>query len=87
MNFSRQALLGMGMIIGGSVMLYAVVNQVTTSNTPPTEPAIVEPAAAQTNAPKPLTTDVETEKRLLAQKQKERAARVATRFRRCWQVL
>ena len=82
MNFSRQALLGTGMIIGGSVMLYAMVNQVNTHNPPPTEPAIVEPAAAQTNAPKPLTTDVETEKRLLAQKQKERAARVAEQEKR-----
>lgn len=82
MNFSRQALLGIGMIIGGSVMLYAMVDQINTNNPPAPAPAIVEKPAAKATTAKPLTTDVDTEKRLLAQKQKERAARVAEQEQR-----
>ncbi|MCG3862174.1 LysM peptidoglycan-binding domain-containing protein, partial [Psychrobacter sp. Ps5] len=38
-------------------------------------------------SPQPLTTDIETEKRILAQKQKERAARVAEQERRAQKFL
>ena len=42
MNFSRQALLGIGMIIGGSVMLYAMVQQIGDSNKTKPASAMIE---------------------------------------------
>ncbi|MFC6380959.1 LysM peptidoglycan-binding domain-containing protein [Psychrobacter glacincola] len=87
MNFSRQALLGIGMIIGGSVMLYAMVQQIgDTNNSQPASAMIDQPSAEPTSV-QPLTTDIETEKRILAQKQKERAARVAEQEKRAQQFL
>ncbi|WP_288727048.1 LysM peptidoglycan-binding domain-containing protein [uncultured Psychrobacter sp.] len=87
MNFSRQALLGIGMIIGGSVMLYAMVQQIGDSNKTKPASAMVEKQSPAQESPQPLTTDIETEKRILAQKQKERAARVAEQERRAQQFL
>ncbi|MGM8898852.1 MULTISPECIES: LysM peptidoglycan-binding domain-containing protein [unclassified Psychrobacter] len=87
MNFSRQALLGIGMIIGGSVMLYAMVQQIGTNDKPATPAAIVEKSSTEQTTVEPLTTDIETEKRILAQKQKERAARVAEQEKRAQQFL
>ncbi|WP_058368245.1 LysM peptidoglycan-binding domain-containing protein [Psychrobacter sp. ENNN9_III] len=87
MNFSRQALLGIGMIIGGSVMLYAMVQQIGTNDKPATPAAIVEKSSTEKTTVEPLTTDIETEKRILAQKQKERAARVAEQEKRAQQFL
>ncbi|WP_298737386.1 LysM peptidoglycan-binding domain-containing protein [uncultured Psychrobacter sp.] len=87
MNFSRQALLGIGMIIGGSVMLYAMVQQIGTNDNTVAAPAIVETSAEEQQAVTPLTTDIETEKKLLAQKQKERALRVAEQEKRAEQFL
>ena len=87
MNFSRQALLGIGMIIGGSVMLYAMVQQIgDTNNSQPASAMIDQPSAEPTSV-QPLTTDIETEKRILAHKQKERAARVAEQEKRAQQFL
>ena len=87
MNFSRQALLGIGMIIGGSVMLYAMVQQIGDSNKTKPASAMIEKQSPTQESPQPLTTDIETEKRILAQKQKERAARVAEQERRAQQFL
>ncbi|WP_413501300.1 LysM peptidoglycan-binding domain-containing protein [Psychrobacter maritimus] len=87
MNFSRQALLGIGMIIGGSVMLYAMVQQIGDSNKPQPASAIIDKPSPAQESPQPLTTDIETEKRILAQKQKERAARVAEQEKRAQQFL
>ncbi|GAA0318186.1 SPOR and LysM peptidoglycan-binding domain-containing protein [Psychrobacter aestuarii] len=87
MNLSRQALLGMGMIVGGSVMLYAMVNQVNNNPAPAAKPAAVAQTEKAPAAKPPLTTDVETEKRLLAQKQKEREARVAEQQKRAQEIL
>ncbi|WP_350562515.1 LysM peptidoglycan-binding domain-containing protein [Psychrobacter sp. CAL346-MNA-CIBAN-0220] len=87
MNFSRQALLGIGMILGGSVMLYAMVQQIGTSDTPEPKPAIVDKKSTEQPVSQPLTTDIDTEKRLLAQKQKERATRVAEQEKRAQQFL
>ena len=87
MNFSRQALLGIGMIIGGSVMLYAMVQQIGDSNKSQPASAMVDKPSAEPTSAQPLTTDIETEKRILAQKQKERAARVAEQERRAKQFL
>ncbi|WP_413519638.1 LysM peptidoglycan-binding domain-containing protein [Psychrobacter glacincola] len=87
MNFSRQALLGIGMIIGGSVMLYAMVQQIGDSNKSQPASAMVDKPSNEPTSAQPLTTDIETEKRILAQKQKERAARVAEQERRAKQFL
>ena len=87
MNFSRQALLGIGMIIGGSVMLYAMVQQIGDSNEPQPASAMVDKPGPEQESPQPLTTDIETEKRILAEKQKERAARVAEQEKRAQQFL
>ena len=87
MNFSRQALLGIGMIIGGSVMLYAMVQQIGDSNKPQPSSAMIDKPSPAQESPQPLTTDIETEKRILAQKQKERAARVAEQEKRAQQFL
>ncbi len=82
MNFSRQALLGIGMIIGGSVMLYAMVQQIGSSDEQAQVPIIVNESKDEQAVTTPLTTDIDTEKRILAQKQKERAARVAEQEKR-----
>ncbi|GAF53759.1 LOW QUALITY PROTEIN: TolA protein [Psychrobacter sp. JCM 18900] len=87
MNFSRQALLGIGMIIGGSVMLYAMVQQIGDSDQPEPMSAMVDKSSSEQESPQPLTTDIETEKRILAQKQKERAARVAEQEKRAKEFL
>ena len=89
MNFSRQALLGIGMILGGSVMLYAMVQQIGDSSNEQPAPisAMVDTPSTEQAAAQPLTTDIETEKRILAQKQKERAARVAEQEKRAQQFL
>ena len=87
MNFSRQALLGIGMIIGGSVMLYAMVQQIGDSNQPEPVSAMIDEPSTEQASSQPLTTDIETEKRILAQKQKERAARVAEQEKRAQQFL
>ncbi len=87
MNFSRQALLGIGMIVGGSVMLYAMVQQIGASEKQAVAPAMVEQAETQPAASTPLTTDIDTEKRILAQKQKERVARVAEQEKRAQQFM
>ncbi len=87
MNFSRQALLGIGMIIGGSVMLYAMVQQIGASNNQEPTSAMVDKPTAEQEMSQPLTTDIDTEKRILAQKQKERVARVAEQEKRAKQFL
>ena len=87
MNFSRQALLGIGMIIGGSVMLYAMAQQISDSNKPHLPSALIDQPSSEQESSQPLTTDIETEKRILAQKQKERAARVAEQEMRAQQFL
>lgn len=79
--------MGIGMIIGGSVMLYAMVQQIGDSNKTKPASAMIEKQSPAQESPQPLTTDIETEKRILAQKQKERAARVAEQERRAQQFL
>ncbi|GAF59179.1 TolA protein [Psychrobacter sp. JCM 18902] len=79
--------MGIGMIIGGSVMLYAMVQQIGDSNEPQPASAMVDKPSPEQESPQPLTTDIETEKRILAEKQKERAARVAEQEKRAQQFL
>lgn len=78
MNFSRQALLGVGMIVGGIVMLSAMVQQLGNHEEKNTSPTIVNAADAATSSTTPLTIDVVTEKRILAQKQQQREQRIAS---------
>lgn len=85
MNFSRQALLGIGMIMGGSVMLFAMVQQIGANNKSADKSVMIQKADTQQATPAPLTTDIDTEKRILAQKQKERTARVAEQEKRAQQ--
>ncbi len=87
MNFSRQALLGIGMILGGSVMLYAMVQQIGASDEQVSAPVVVEQAEVVPDTSRPLTTDIDTETRLLAQKQQERIARVKDQEQRAEQFL
>ena len=77
MNFSRQALLGVGMIVGGIVMLSAMVQQLGNHEEKDLVPTTVNAADADISSSAPLTIDVATEKRILAQKQQERERRVA----------
>lgn len=67
------------MMVGGGVVLFAMVQQVGISNqaNAPEPTAIEQSASADLEDGQPLTTDVATEERILAQKQKEREARVA----------
>ena len=87
MNFSRQALLGIGMILGGSVMLYAMVQQIGASDEQASAPVVVEQAEVAPATSRPLTTDIDTETRLLAQKQQERVARIKAQEQRAEQFL
>lgn len=78
MDSSRQLLLGIGVFIGGGVLLASMMKQVdhskdTAADTAP-QVAQVEPAAAQQN---PLTADLETEERILAEKRAEREKKMA----------
>lgn len=77
MKFSKQAMLGTGVLVGGSVLLYATVQQILHSKpaAPQNTPVVVASAPAP-SADTPLTVDINTEKQLLEQKQKEREARV-----------
>lgn len=88
MSLSRQTLLGMGMFFGGSVMLFAMMQQIGDKKITD-EPEVVATANAEdaTATAEPLTTDIETEKRILAQKQKEREARVAEQEQRAKEFL
>lgn len=88
MRLTRQSILGLAMFVGGGVMLYAMLNQVDTTNatTQNFEPVAVVTDAGDTTQV-PLTTDIETEKRILEQKQKERAAKVAEQEQRTQQLL
>jgi LysM repeat protein len=68
-------------------MLYAMVQQIGDSNKPQPASAMIDKPSPAQESPQPLTTDIETEKRILAQKQKERAARVAEQEKRAQQFL
>lgn len=79
MKFSKQTLLGTGVVLGGSVLLYATMHQVMNTDPPAQDDnnaAMVAPATQDDGGGNPLTADIQTEKSILAQKQKEREARV-----------
>lgn len=91
MNFSKQALLGTGVFLGGGLLLYSVVHQVQQTPQSPVPTAVAsatsattKSAAADTN---PLTADIATEQKILAQKQQEREQRVSKLDRQAQQYL
>lgn len=107
MSLSRQGILGVVLFIGGSVMLYAMVQKVNdnTAQTTDITANSVQMSDVQSNDVKsnqhhqgssqnssqsiesdlmvePLTTDIETEKQILAKKQQQRIANVKEQERR-----
>ncbi len=77
MKISKQGVLGASMLIGGSIMLFAITQQPEPANKAektPTEaqvPAEVD-LVEVTEDNQELTTDIETEKKILEEKQQER---------------
>lgn len=92
MKFSKQALLGTTVLLGGSVLLYATMHQVLNTPAKPaanSQQVIAEPTTDNQSATsnEPLTADIATEKNLLAQKQKEREQRVAAQEQQAQQYM
>ena len=92
MKFSKQALLGTTVLLGGSVLLYATMHQVLNAPAKPaanSQQVIAKPTTDKqsTISNEPLTADVATEKNLLAQKQKEREQRVAAQEQQAQQYM
>ncbi|MEX6457314.1 LysM peptidoglycan-binding domain-containing protein [Moraxella osloensis] len=92
MKFSKQALLGTTVLLGGSVLLYATMHQVLNAPTKPaanSQQVITKPTTDKQSAisNEPLTADIVTEKNLLAQKQKEREQRVAAQEQQAQQYM
>nr|WP_312174694.1 LysM peptidoglycan-binding domain-containing protein [Moraxella sp. CTOTU46934] len=92
MKFSKQALLGTTVLLGGSVLLYATMHQVLKAPAKPaanSQQVIAKPTTDKQSAisNEPLTADIATEKNLLAQKQKEREQRVAAQEQQAQQYM
>lgn len=92
MKFSKQALLGTTVLLGGSVLLYATMHQVLNAPAKPaanSQQVIAKPMTDKQSAisNEPLTADIATEKNLLAQKQKEREQRVAAQEQQAQQYM
>ena len=92
MKFSKQALLGTTVLLGGSVLLYATMHQVLNAPAKPaanSQQVIAKPTTDKQSAitNEPLTADVATERNLLAQKQKEREQRVAAQEQQAQQYM
>lgn len=92
MKFSKQALLGTTVLLGGSVLLYATMHQVLNAPAKPaanSQQVIAKPKTDKQSAisNEPLTADIATEKKLLAQKQKEREQRVAAQEQQAQQYM
>ena len=92
MKFSKQALLGTTVLLGGSVLLYATMHQVLNAPAKPaanSQQVVAKPTTDKQSAisNEPLTADVATEKNLLAQKQKEREQRVAAQEQQAQQYM
>ena len=92
MKFSKQALLGTTVLLGGSVLLYATMHQVLNAPAKPaanSQQVIAKPMTDKQSviSNEPLTADIATEKNLLAQKQKEREQRVAAQEQQAQQYM
>ena len=92
MRFSKQALLGTTVLLGGSVLLYATMHQVLNAPAKPaanSQQVVAKPTTDKQSAisNEPLTADIATEKNLLAQKQKEREQRAAPQEQQAQQYM
>lgn len=74
MKMTKQSLLGLGLMFGGAVMVFALAKQ--PAKTPETARTLEATEEIARPVAEPLTADMETEARILAQKQKEREAKV-----------
>lgn len=79
MGSSRQLLLGTGVFLGGGILLLSLVKQMDAPKDSAADNAIkVEQVSSAVKSDQdPLTADLETEKRLLAQKRLEREKKMA----------
>lgn len=74
MKMTTETWLGLALMVGGVVMVVALAKQPV--STPPKTPQLDSVGEIAQPAVEPLTADIETEMRILAQKQKEREAQV-----------
>ncbi|WP_296403557.1 LysM peptidoglycan-binding domain-containing protein [Psychrobacter sp.] len=79
MNSSRQLLLGTGVFIGGGILLLSLVKQMDTpkDNLIDNAVKVEQVSTAAKSDQDPLTADLETEERILAQKRLERERKMA----------
>lgn len=92
MRLSRQSLLGLVMLVGGIIMLFAMIKQVNKPDLPEEQTVeltpVDSPDAAQAQSLDTLTTtDLDKESQLLAQKQQEREAIIAKQEVRAAELL
>ncbi len=76
MKFSKQAILGTSVFVGGSILLYATIQQISNNSentqTISEKPALVEKNSTINKDTNVLTADIATEQRILQEKQKQR---------------
>nr|WP_241878455.1 hypothetical protein [Psychrobacter sp. PraFG1]UNK04939.1 hypothetical protein MN210_12615 [Psychrobacter sp. PraFG1] len=73
MDSSRQLLLGTLVFLGGGTLLFAMVNQMgTPSDSQVEQTPVAQVSTDKSTAQSPMTADVATEERILAQKRLER---------------
>lgn len=92
MRLSRQSLLGLVMLVGGIIMLFAMIKQVNKPDLPEEQTVeltpVDSPDVAQAQSLDTLTTtDLDKESQLLAQKQQEREAIIAKQEVRAAELL
>lgn len=77
MKLQNKAILGASVLLGGSVLLYATVNQIMkeTKNTTPEMVTVIQPVQNE-KLEQPLTADIEVEKSILEQQRREREQQV-----------
>lgn len=83
MKLRNKAILGASVLLGGSVLLYATVNQVINDKQQIAngETTVLQAPEDSSTEEQPLTADIQTEQNILAQKKKEREARVEAQER------
>lgn len=77
MKLRNKAILGASVLLGGSVLLYATVNQIMNeTNNTKQETVTIDVPVQNGKVEQPLTADIQTEKSILEQKRKEREKQV-----------
>lgn len=74
---TKQSFLGLALMFGGAVIVSAMIKGQSQQTSAPTEQVIAVTEEVATPVTQPLTADIETETRILEQKQRERESRVA----------